>query len=94
MQLSTQQHSAFAATSYAPSHGYGYGWHLFTAHVGNRSFAEYMAQGNGGQLIVAIPDLDMTVEFTAGNYNNFPTWRTFYEELIPRYIIPAAVETR
>jgi CubicO group peptidase (beta-lactamase class C family) len=93
VQLSTQRHSVFAATNYAPSHGYGYGWHLFTARVGNRSYAEYMAQGNGGQLIVVIPDLDMTVEFTAGNYNNFPTWRKFYEELIPRYIIPAA-ETR
>jgi hypothetical protein len=52
-----------------------------------------MAQGNGGQLIVVIPSLDMTVEFAAGNYNNFPTWRKFYEELIPQYIIPAA-ETR
>jgi CubicO group peptidase (beta-lactamase class C family) len=94
VQLSTQRHSTFAATNYASAHGYGYGWHLFTAHVGNRSYAEYMAQGNGGQLIVAIPDLDMTVEFTAGNYNNFPTWRAFYEELIPRYVIPAAVDAR
>lgn len=85
----TKAHSAFPATQFTAGHEYGYGWHLFTVRSGGRSYREYMAQGNGGQLIVALPALDAAITITAGNYNNFPTWRKFFEELIPQYIIPA-----
>ena len=40
--------------------------------------------------MVAVPDLDLAVIITAGNYGNFPTWRKFFEELLPRYILAAA----
>lgn len=86
---SVQQHSAFAASSYAPGHGYGYVWHLFNVTSGGRTYREYMAQGNGGQLVVVLPDLDSVVGFMAGNYQNFPVWRHFFEDDIPRVIIPA-----
>ena len=83
-------HSHFLANDYTPGHDYGYTWHLFQVEVGGKSYKEYMAQGNGGQLVVAVPDLDLAVVITAGNYGNFPTWRKFFEELLPRYILAAA----
>ncbi len=49
-----------------------------------------MAQGNGGQLVMVVPELDLAAVITAGNYGNFPTWRKFFEELLPQYIIAAA----
>ncbi len=86
----TTPHSYFPASDYAPGHGYGYTWHLFVAKVGDKTYKEYMAQGNGGQLVMVVPDLDLAVLITAGNYGNFPTWRKFFEELMPQYLIPAA----
>jgi hypothetical protein len=59
--------------------------------VGGHAYSEYMAQGNGGQLVMVVPELDLAVLITAGNYGNFPTWRKYFEELMPQYIIPAAL---
>ena len=87
--LSAQQHSFFPASAYAAGHGYGFAWHLFSPRAGNRTYREYMAQGNGGQLIAVLPELDTVVLIEAGNYNNFPTWRAFFEDYIPQYVIPA-----
>jgi CubicO group peptidase (beta-lactamase class C family) len=86
----TTQHSYFPASDYVPGHNYGYTWHLFETKVGDKTYKEYMAQGNGGQLVMVVPDLDLAVLITAGNYGNFPTWRKFFEELMPQYLIPAA----
>jgi CubicO group peptidase (beta-lactamase class C family) len=86
----TMQHSYFPASDYNPGHGYGYTWHLFEAKVGDKTYKEYMAQGNGGQLVMVVPALDLAAVITAGNYGNFPVWRKFFEELLPQYIIPAA----
>ena len=86
----TTQHSFFPASDYAPGHGYGYTWHLFEAKVGNKTYKEYMAQGNGGQLVMVVPALDLAAVITAGNYGNFPVWRKFFEDFVPQYLIPAA----
>lgn len=86
----TTQHSYFPASDYTIGHGYGYTWHLFEAKVGPKIYKEYMAQGNGGQLVMVVPELDLAVVITAGNYGNFPTWRSFFEQLMPQYLIPAA----
>ncbi|MFI4921845.1 MAG: serine hydrolase domain-containing protein, partial [Gammaproteobacteria bacterium] len=83
----TTQHAYFPANDYAPGHGYGYTWHLFVVKVGIKIYKEYMAQGNGGQLVMAVPELDLAVVITAGNYGNFPIWRKFFEELMPQYLI-------
>ncbi|MGE5625580.1 MAG: serine hydrolase domain-containing protein [Bacillota bacterium] len=86
----TAPHSHFPANDYTPGHDYGYTWHLFQVQANGHNYREYMAQGNGGQLVMVVPDLDLAVVITAGNYGNFPTWRKFFEELMPQYIIPAA----
>jgi len=49
--------------------------------------AYYMA-GNGGQISMAIPELDLAVVFQASNYSD-PVSRRITEEIIPRYVLPA-----
>lgn len=65
IDLSTQKYASFNA-----EHGYGFAWHIFNLHFGSHIYREYEAEGNGGQLIIVIPDLDLTVLFTTGNYGN------------------------
>lgn len=68
---------------------YGYAWWRTTYHVDGTDYPAFYASGNGGQLAVGIPDLDLLVVFMAGNYNNALTWRRFVEHLIPTYVLPA-----
>jgi CubicO group peptidase (beta-lactamase class C family) len=68
VELSTHRYSEFS-----PEHGYGLAWHLFQIKVGGRSYSEFEAEGNGGQVIGVIPELDLTVLFTTGNYDEDET---------------------
>ena len=56
---------------------YGYGWHIQRLTVDGTSYDVANAGGNGGQLLIVVPALDLTVMVTAGNYNQYPVWRTF-----------------
>jgi len=67
----------------------GYDWHLNVIHYGGRDFREYDASGNGGQFLMVIPEVDLVVLFTGGNYQNFKVWRHFRDELLPQYILAA-----
>jgi len=69
---------------------YGYGWHLMDYRVGERTYRASYASGNGGQLLIIVPELEIVVMFTAGNYANYPTWWRFRDELVPQYILAAA----
>ena len=53
-----------------------------------RNIRAYFASGNGGQIAMAIPDLDLVLGFYAGNYNDVggATARNIY---VPKYILPA-----
>jgi hypothetical protein len=73
----------------SPDNYDGLAWHLFTLHAGGRTYREFGANGNGGQLLIALPELDLVVGFTAGNYNSCGVWRKFRVELVPEVIIPA-----
>jgi CubicO group peptidase (beta-lactamase class C family) len=61
---------------------YGYGWHLSSVAVDGRSYDVISAGGNGGQLMIVVPSLDLAMMVTAGNYNQFPVWRTFLPEMV------------
>ncbi len=57
----------------------GLGWHRYTLRVGDREYQEFEASGNGGQFLVVIPGLDLTMVVTAGNYNQYRIWKKFRE---------------
>jgi CubicO group peptidase (beta-lactamase class C family) len=83
VQDSTTRHAQFEA-----DHGYGYAWHEHTLRVGDRTYREYAAEGNGGQFVIVVPELDLVVAISAGNYGDFQTWSKF-QDFVPASVIPA-----
>ena len=67
----------------------GLGWHFNRIAANGRSYREIEANGNGGQLLMMFPELDLVVVFTAANFNAYPIWRKFREELTPQYVLAA-----
>ena len=67
----------------------GYAWHLWQLRVGERPYRAYVASGNGGQLLLVVPDFDLTVVFTGGNYRQGGIWVRWGSEIVPREIIPS-----
>lgn len=67
----------------------GYDWHLHELTAAGRTYREYEANGNGGQFLIVLPELDLVVVFTAANYGSYGVWRKFRDELVPEYIIAA-----
>ena len=92
VEKSISRQSTFGKTLGA-DHDYGYGWHLYHFEVGDHSYHAYAAGGNGGQIVMAIPDLDLVVGFTGGAYGEFAEWYKWQTELVPQFIIPAARAT-
>ena len=66
---------------------YGYGWWRKTFEHGGREITAFYASGNGGQLLFAIPELELSVLFMAGNYNDYRTWSQYRDDLLPRLIL-------
>jgi CubicO group peptidase (beta-lactamase class C family) len=67
----------------------GYAWHRSDLKSGTRTYREYEANGNGGQFLIVVPELDLAVVFTAGNYRDYGVWRWFRDDMVANVIIPA-----
>jgi CubicO group peptidase (beta-lactamase class C family) len=80
--------------SLGQEHGYGYGWHINELESGGTRYRAVAAQGNGGQFVVVIPDLDLVVGINGGAYGEFDHWYRWETELIPQYVIPAVTRRR
>lgn len=63
---------------------YGYHWY-FQALAGHRTAS---AMGNGGQRLIVLPDLELAVAVTAGNYDDPEQWRTPVA-VLEQIILPA-----
>lgn len=67
---------------------YGYLWWVTDYPFENRTIRAYFASGNGGQIAMAIPELDLALAFWAGNYNDIGGRRAT-TEYVPKFILPA-----
>ena len=91
VENSTSAHSRFAdARSLGQKHEYGYGWHIHELRGGGHVYRAFAAEGNGGQFIVVIPELDLVVGMTGGAYGEFSQWYRWELDLVPQFIISAA----
>ena len=68
----------------------GLAWHRYTVRAGGREWQEVEANGNGGQMVMVVPELQLVVGVTAGNYNRYGTWRRLREEVLPAIIASVA----
>ena len=81
-----------AHSSLNEENDYGYGWWLAQTPWQGRTLRTFYASGNGGQLVIVIPELDMVVAFQAANYGNYGTWRKFREQWLPAHVLAAVKE--
>lgn len=87
----TQRSSFPPVVSGDVDHGYGYAWHTRHLKVGGREFRDYYAAGNGGQYVLVLPQLDMVVVIAGGDYSERDKFFPWESQLVPQYIIPAAI---
>ena len=66
---------------------YGYQWWIRDQSTPVGNFTSYSAEGNGGQFIMFIRELDLVVVFTGGHFGSNEMFRS--QELLRKYIIPA-----
>lgn len=71
----------------------GYAWHIFQIDVEGRKYTSFEASGNGGQMVVVVPELDLAVAMTGGNYNQGFIWGRWRDEIIGKLVI-GALKTR
>lgn len=64
-------------------------WHPGTLTVGGRTVATYAATGNGGQVLLVVPDYQLAVVFTGGNYRQGGVWSRWSQQIVGDRIIPA-----
>jgi CubicO group peptidase (beta-lactamase class C family) len=89
---SVTRHSGFPPVIPSDTdHGYTYAWHTRVLKAGGREFRDYYAAGNGGQYVLVLPDLDMVVGITGGDYAERDKFFPWESQLVPQYIIPAAL---
>jgi CubicO group peptidase (beta-lactamase class C family) len=68
--------------------GYGYLWWVTDLPYQGRTVRAFYAGGNGGQVVMGIPELRLAIAFFGGNYNDavlFVPQRVY----VPKYILPA-----
>ncbi len=87
---STSFHSRFDPRySLGAEHQYGYGWHINFLKSRKKTYRALAAGGNGGQFVIIVPDLDLTVGINGGSYAQFDNWYRWELDLVPQYILSA-----
>jgi CubicO group peptidase (beta-lactamase class C family) len=69
-----------------------YEWRLDTVQAGERTYPSYEATGNGGQVLVVVPELDLVVLFMGGNYQQGGIWGRWRNRIIGGHLIPAMTD--
>lgn len=69
---------------------YGYLWWVIDYPYQGRTIRAFYAAGNGGQVVMGIPDLDVVAAFYGGNYNDRVIFQ-IQRRLVPEFVLPAVV---
>jgi CubicO group peptidase (beta-lactamase class C family) len=64
-------------------------WHGYAVTAGGRTYSGYAATGNGGQLLIVMPEVQLAVVMTGGNYMWGGIWGQWGQQIIGDAIIPA-----
>lgn len=67
---------------------YGYLWWVTDYPYRGRTVRAFFAGGNGGQIVMGIPELDLVVAFYGGNYSD-PVLYVPQRVYVPEWILPA-----
>jgi CubicO group peptidase (beta-lactamase class C family) len=80
--------SALRVLSPRSGQTYGYLWNSFAYPYRGRKLHAYFPGGNGGQVYIGIPELDLVIAFTGGSYADRVLFRS-QREYVPEDILPA-----
>jgi len=68
---------------------YGYQWWVENYPYRGRTVRAFFAGGNGGQIVMGIPELDLVIAFYGGNYSDPAISFIPQNVYVPQYILPA-----
>ncbi len=73
---------------------YGYLWWVIEFPHRGRSVRAFFAAGNGGQVVMVIPQLGLVIAMNGGNYGDRE--RTYLPQrvFVPRHVLPAVLDAR
>ena len=77
---------AFANNYYVTDEGYA--WHIINVKSGDKVYPAYHGNGNGGQLLLVVPQFELVAMFTAGNYRQ-GLWNRERDDIVGEMIISA-----
>jgi CubicO group peptidase (beta-lactamase class C family) len=66
----------------------GLAWHHIGVKSGDMTYPAVHGNGNGGQLLLVLPQFDLAVMFTAGNYRQ-GLWNRERDDIVGEMILPA-----
>jgi CubicO group peptidase (beta-lactamase class C family) len=92
----TPETTGYSAEEFGEYYGRGvdgYAWHLGEIKVGERGYRTYAATGNGGQLLVVAPELELVAVFTGGNYGQGGIWSQWPSRLLGPVLRASALKT-
>jgi CubicO group peptidase (beta-lactamase class C family) len=87
----TPETTGYSQEEFGDYYGEGedaYAWHLGAIRSSGRAYRTYQASGNGGQLLIVAPELDLVVVFTGGNYRQGGIWGRWLDEFVVAEIVP------
>jgi len=88
----TPETTGYSAEEFGEYYGAGvdgYAWHSYDTQVGDKKVTGYQATGNGGQVLIVVPEYQLVVVFTGGNYMQGGIWGQWGQRIVGGMIIPA-----
>lgn len=68
-----------------------YIWQVDSIVVSDKNYTSYTASGNGGQMLIVVPELELAIGFTGGNYRMYGVWGRWRQQIVGDFLIPALI---